>query len=242
MKTLIYGHRGASSEAPENTMAAFRLAYAQGAEGLELDVQMSKDGKLIVIHDETLERTTNGEGLVVHRTYDELRKLNATYTFKELQFEPLPILEDVLEWLASTSLELNIEMKNGVIPYANMEEEVIRLVREYELSERVVLSSFNHYSLVKAKRLDPRMRTAILYMAGLYQPWEYAKSIGADGLHPYYFSVVPEIVAGAHEAGVSVRPFTVDEPKDLRRLIQAGCDAVITNKPALMKTIREELG
>jgi glycerophosphoryl diester phosphodiesterase len=222
-------------------MSAFRLALEQGAEGLELDVQMSQDGRLMVIHDETLQRTTDGEGLVVSHTYDQLRRLNAKYTFTKMDFEPIPTLDEVLEWASHSQLEVNIELKNGIISYESMEREVARLVKHYAMEQRVVISSFNHYSLQKMHQFAPELKTAILYTAGLVDPWNYAVSIGTHGLHPLFYSVRPEIVAGAHAAGLAVRPYTVDDPVMMRKLISASCDAVITNKPALMRQIIEEL-
>lgn len=239
MNPLIYAHRGASGEAPENTMAAFRLAVEQGAQGIELDVQMSADGELIVIHDETLDRTTNGSGLVVRHTAAELKTLDASYKFSAYKGEPLPFLSEVLAFLVPTKLELNIELKNGIIFYEELEEKAVRLVREYGMGRRVVFSSFNHYSVAKLSRMAPDIESAILYAAGLYEPWDYAAKVGAKALHPLFYSVVKEFVDGAHRAGLKVRPYTVNEPDDIRRMIDVGVDAVITNYPARMKAILE---
>jgi glycerophosphoryl diester phosphodiesterase len=242
MVAKIYAHRGASNDAPENTLAAFRLAMEQGAEGIELDVQMTADGQLVVIHDETLDRTTNGHGLVVAHTYEEIKGLDASAKFgRGYRDEPIPLLREVLELIEPTQLELNIELKNGIIRYDGMEESVVRLVKEYGMEKRVNLSSFNHYSIVKLKSLAPEIETAILYVAGLYEPWNYAKTVGAGALHPYFYSVVPEIVVEAHQFGLKVRPYTVDEDRDIRKMIEAGVDAVITNHPLRMKRIRNEM-
>lgn len=238
-KPLIYAHRGASGEAPENTIAAFRLAVEQGAEGIELDVQVSADGQLFVIHDETLDRTTNGSGLVVRHTADELKTLDASFKFPAYRGESLPLLSEVLAFLEPTKLELNIELKNSVIFYEELEEKAIRLVREHAMDRRVIFSSFNHYSVAKLTRIAPDIESAILYTAGLYEPWDYAAKVGAKALHPLFYSAVPEIVDGAHRAGLKVRPYTVNEPDDIRRMIDAGVDAVITNYPARMKAILE---
>lgn len=238
MKTIICAHRGASADAPENTMLAFKEALAQGAEMIELDVQMSKDGYLMVIHDETLQRTTDGQGLVVDYTLEELRKYNAKYTFTELDFTAIPTLDEVLAWAVETQVELNIELKNGVVRYGKMEEECVRLIKHYAMDERVCISSFNHYSLLKIHQIAPEIRTAILYIAGLVEPWEYAKKIGTHGLHPFFYSVTPELVEEAHRAGLAVRPYTVDDPERMKSLIELGVDAIITNMPGMMKKIR----
>nr|WP_279537976.1 glycerophosphodiester phosphodiesterase [Paenibacillus turpanensis] len=237
---MIYAHRGASGDAPENTMAAFRLALEQGAEGIELDIHQTKDGQLVVIHDETLERTTNGSGLITSLTYDEIRSVDASFHFESYRGEHVPLLSEVLDLLSNTQIELNIELKNGIIRYEGMEERVIRLVREYGMENRVVFSSFNHYSVVDLIQAVPDMDCALLYTAGLYHPWKYANSLGARSLHPLFYSVDPEMVQGAHDAGLKVRPYTVNEEKDIRAMIANGVDAVITNYPSLMKQILTE--
>ncbi|MBE3554432.1 MAG: glycerophosphodiester phosphodiesterase [Thermicanus sp.] len=238
MRPLIFAHRGASGDAPENTMTAFRLALEQGADGIELDVQRTADRKLVVIHDETLERTTDGKGLVATKTYKELSQMNAAAHFGNgYGGEPIPLLEEVLAWIAPTSLLLNIELKNGILPYEGMEEEVVELVRHYGLNNRVILSSFNHYSLVTLGRIAPEMERAILYVAGLYEPWEYAGRVGATSLHPYFYNAVQEIIQGTKRAGMKIRPWTVDREGDLSRMISLGVDGIITNYPARTKKI-----
>lgn len=237
MKTLIYAHRGASGHAPENTMAAFKLAIEEGADGIELDVQMSADGKLVVIHDETLERTTSGQGLVSKHTYDQLRALDASFTFAHCRGETIPLLSQVLELLQPAGLELNIELKNGLLPYDGLEREVVRLVREYAMERQVVLSSFNHYSVAHLARYAPDMETAILYEAGLYRPWEYAAHVGARGLHPYFYAAPPEIVRASQQAGLKIRPWTVNREEDFRRLALSGVDAIITDYPKRMRAL-----
>jgi len=239
-RTKIFAHRGAAGEAPENTMAAFRLAVVQGADGIELDIQMSRDGELVVIHDETLERTTNGTGLVVQHTAAELRELDASRSMPDYPREKLPFLREVLEFLQPTGLELNIELKNGIVLYEGMEEKAIALVREFGMEGRVIFSSFNHYSLVKLADLAPGIERGVLYTDGLYEPWSYARLVGADALHPHFYCVYPEIVQGAHAAGVKVRPYTVDAIADMRRMLACGVDAIITNYPARLKAVMEE--
>lgn len=234
MKPRIYAHRGASGDAPENTMAAFRLALEQGADGIELDVQMTSDGQLAVIHDETLERTTNGEGWLSAMTYDQLRRLDASSTFPAYRGEPIPLLSEVLELVRPTGIELNIELKNSILPYPGMEEAAIRLVKEYGLETRTVFSSFNHYSVAKLVRLEPGIEAAILY-EGIYRPAEYAATVGARALHPHRFSVTPEIVREAHLDSLKVRPWTANTPAEWSPLVEAGADAIITNYPARLR-------
>lgn len=230
--TIIYAHRGASGVCPENTMAAFAKAIEMGAHGIETDVQMSKDGVLVLCHDERLERTTDGRGLLAEHTWEELRRLDAGSWFApSFAGERLPRLEDLLALVAGTKLLLNLELKSGVVLYPGIEAKVVALIKDYGLRGRVLISSFNHFSLVEVKRLDPEIETGILYMEGLVDPWLYARHIGADALHPLFYGVRPEIVAGAHAAGLRVNAWTVDEPAQAKALIQAGVDGLITNHP-----------
>ncbi|GAA0368447.1 glycerophosphodiester phosphodiesterase [Bacillus horti] len=241
-QTLIIAHRGSKGTHPENTMVAFLEALEVGAEGIELDVHLSKDGIPVVIHDETLERTTNGKGWVKDYTVEELKCFEASAEFgAEHKEATIPTLEETLEWLASTQLLLNIELKNGLLPYPTMEEKIVELVNKYSLEERIIFSSFNHYSLVKLHQLQPEIETAILFMEGLYEPWNYAKSIGAKGLHCYLPVAQPLLLQRAREEGTPVRPFTVNEEAHIRALIQGGSSAIITDFPEKALQIRRSL-
>ena len=185
--TQIFAHRGYCAKYPENTMLAFREAEKAGADGIELDVQLSKDGEVVVIHDEKVNRTTNGKGYVRDLTRKELQRVDAGHTMKTImKKEPIPSLSEVLEWMTSNEIICNIELKNNIFRYEGMEEKVIQLVREYKLSQRVIISSFNHYSIVKSYRIAPEIEIAPILGNAVYMPWVYAKSIGAKAIHPKY--------------------------------------------------------
>ncbi|WP_057765688.1 glycerophosphodiester phosphodiesterase [Cytobacillus praedii] len=238
--TLIFAHRGYSQAYPENTMKAFKEAASAGADGIELDVQLTKDGELVVIHDEKVDRTTNGKGFVKDFTFKETRKLDASYKKKKLlQKEPIPALEEVLEWMTTNQIICNIELKNGVFPYKGMEEKVLDLINTYNLKDRVILSSFNHYSIVYCYRLDQEIETAPLFSEGLYMPWVYAQSIGAKSIHPRHTAAPNELVRASEEYGIAVRPYTVNKEKDLQRFFAVGCSAVITDDPVKALQIRD---
>ncbi|MFD1426751.1 glycerophosphoryl diester phosphodiesterase [Kroppenstedtia sanguinis] len=227
----IFAHRGFSSVAPENTMAAFREAAQAGADGLELDVHLTKDGEVVVIHDETVNRTTDGEGKVRKLTLEELRRLDAGSRFaKEFAGEKIPLLHEVLELVADRNLWLNIELKNNKFPYPGLEEKVLELISQYDLAQKTVFSSFNHYSLRRIKEKQPDADIALLYMAHLIEPWNYAAWMGATSLHPYWPTVTEELVQGCREQGLSLRPFTVNQARMMDRLIQLDVDAIITDK------------
>lgn len=225
--TQIWAHRGASAAAPENTLAAFDLAVRKGAQGVELDVQRSADGVVVVIHDETVDRTTRGSGRVVG--------LTAT----ELQAWGVPTLAEVLDLLAPTDLRVNVELKNGIEPYPGLEEDVEAVVTGSRLAtdapERVLYSSFNHRSLARLAELGTKVPLGVLHVEAMVRPWVYAASFGARALHPMALTVLPEEVARCHEAGIAVHAWTVDDPAAVRALAAAGVDAVITNVPDLAR-------
>ncbi|AZK45056.1 glycerophosphodiester phosphodiesterase [Paenibacillus lentus] len=232
VQVINFAHRGAAGHCPENTMIAFKRALEFGATGIETDVQMTKDGQLVLIHDETLRRTTGSPEWVKDVTLTELMSKDAGAWFHDdFRGEKIPTLEQLLELVKPLDMIINLELKNGIIRYPGLEGKVIELVRRFALSERVIISSFNHYSLVECKKLAPEIRTGILYMEGLYEPWAYAKRIGADALHAFQYAVVPELVAAASEYGMPYHPFTVNEKAEMQALIQAGVAGIITDYP-----------
>ena len=242
MNTKIFGHRGSAGTHPENTMISFQQACKDGADGIELDVQLSKDGVPVVIHDEKLNRTTNGKGFVKDFTVDELKKFNAVHKFKDdYTFCEIPTLEEVLIWLKQTNLIINIELKNGVILYEGMEEKIVHLVKQHSIEKRVIFSSFNHYSMIKLKHLAPEIERAVLYMEGLYKPWEYAKWVGAQGIHPYIYAAPSEIIIESQANDIKVRPFTVNDEHVMKRLFEVNCHALFTDYPKKAVELRTSL-
>lgn len=237
-QTINFAHRGASAYCPENTLAAFRHAIELGATGIETDVQRTRDGRLVLIHDESLQRTTGDARLVKDIEYNELTGLDAGSWFSSsFSEERVPLLEELLELTRDTNLIINLELKNGVVPYEGIEEEVIRMVQTYRMSDRVIISSFNHYSLALCKQIAPEVKTGILYMEGLYQPWEYAKTIQADALHAYKFAILPQWVKDAAYHGIAYHPFTVNEENEMERLLQFGVSGIITDYPDRLDAI-----
>lgn len=239
--TKVIAHRGASAQAPENTMCSFELALQQGADGLELDVQLTRDGELIVIHDETLNRTTNGKGYVFQHTYDELSGLDAGSWFsKEFCHARIPRLEEVLDLLKGTDKLLNIELKTGIVPYVGIESTLVELLKRY-LYTNIVVSSFNHYSLRTLKTIAPDIRIGALYSAGFVEPWLYGKHLQVYSLHPFYLNIIPELVTGCCNAGIALFPWTVDKPDDMKKMLNANVEAIITNNPAVLLDLRRTI-
>ena len=241
-KPLIIAHRGDSANAPENTLAAFRLALANGADGIELDVMLSADQKLVVIHDDTLDRTTNGHGQVGKTPFAALRELDAGSWLKpEFKGEPLSLLDEVFAELGGKFL-INVELKNYKTPKDQLPELVVALVKKHGLGESVLLSSFNARNLPRAKALAPKIRTGLLTLPGvLGLPMRgfLGRRFGADDLNPYFKDVSARMVQSRHNLGQGVNVWTVDAPDDLRRMQAFGVDMIICNDPAHARQILE---
>ena len=236
----IFAHRGASVSYPENTMPAFAGAQQAGADGVELDVQLTGDGYIAVIHDPTVDRTTDGSGKVRDMTLAELKELRADRLFPG-QFGQIriPLLQEVLEWLEGNTLLCNIELKASGGLDAELAEKTIRLIKKAGLQERIVLSSFNHYVLVHVWRIAPEIETAPIYRDGLYMPWIYAKAIGAGAMHPAVRAAPEPVIAGALKAGMKVRPYLINSAEEMERLFRIGTTGIITDDP---RTARHVLG
>lgn len=241
-QTLVWAHRGASGYAPENTMAAFEKAVEQGADGIELDVQMSKDGELVVIHDETLERVSNGTGWVKDFTYSKLIKFNYNRTHPEYERAQIPTLEEVYELIKPTGLTVNVEIKTGVVLYPEIEERVVELTERMGMLERVIFSSFNHYTVQKIKEINVQAKTGMLYCDGIIHPVSYASYVvGADALHPALYNIqYPGFWEECRRHKKKVHVWNVDEEAYMRLVCEQKADAMITDYPDIAKQIAEE--
>lgn len=238
-KILNIAHRGFSGEYPENTMRAFIEAAQAGCDGIETDLHMTKDGVIVICHDESINRTTNGSGYIAEYNYKDLCKFDAGIKLgKEFMNEKIPCLEEVLEFIKDKNLLVNLELKNNIVPYNGMEKKVIEKIYEYKLEKNVIVSSFNHYSMVKVKKLDSKIKTGLLYCATLYKVHEYAEKLEADALHPFYPAIMDEnIIKDIKKNGILINAYTVNEEADMKRLISLGIDGIITNYPDRLKKI-----
>ena len=240
--TFIFAHRGYSALYPENTMLAFKKAAEAGADGIELDVQLSKDGEVVVIHDEKVNRTTNGSGFVTDLTFSELKRLNIGSNSKtSLNKQKIPSLREVFEWMTTNEIICNIELKNGIFRYPGMEEKVIQLIHEYQLSNRIIFSSFNHYSIIHCYQIAPEIEIAPLIGHGMYMPWVYAEAIRAKGIHPKFKSISDEVIKKSLEQGIAVRPYTINSEKDMVHVFELDCTAFMTDDPVRALRIRERM-
>jgi glycerophosphoryl diester phosphodiesterase len=240
--TEIWAHRGARREAPENTLPAFELAVAQGADGIEFDVQLTADGAVVVIHDEVVDRTTNGSGPVLGATLAQLRRLDASAGVAGHAGVRIPTLAETLDLLAPTGLMLNIELKNSEEDYPGLEEQVLAAVAAHDLADRVVLSTFNHYSLKRFQAIGTTSQLGMLYSDPLYKPWRYASRLGVGAIHPpARFVLGAGWVRHAHAAGLAVRPWVVNSERSLARMARWGVDGVFTDVPAAAVALRSRL-
>jgi len=228
----VYAHRGNSSTAPENTLSAFRAVAPSGADGVEFDVQLSRDGVPVVIHDETLERTTDGKGGVGEHSAAQLARLDAGRWFgATFAGEPVPTLEQTLDVFRGTPLRVNIEIKTARVPYPGLVERVIAAVERLGMRQQVIVSSFNHYSLQEARQRAPWLECAALVYEHLIEPWDYVKRNGFQALHPHHSLVNEALMAACKAASIPVRVWTVDDPARAARLKTLGIEALVTNRP-----------
>ncbi len=241
---LVYAHRGASGHAPENTMAAFKMAVELGCDGIECDVQMTKDGRLVICHDETLHRTTKAKGFIKDLNYDEIKALDAGSWFdNKFSSERIPQLSELLKLVRDTGLLLNIEIKSGIVQYPGIEQKVMAEVAAFGLQEKVIISSFNHYAIKECKYINPSIKTGALYMEGLFEPWNYMKSLGCECAHPFYMALKPEVSKELKARGHIINVFTVDDPNISLELVEMGVDGIITNYPdRILKALKNREG
>jgi len=239
MRPLIWAHRGASGYAPENTLPSFQKAVDLGADGIELDVQLTKDGQMVICHDETVDRTSNGHGWIKDKTFDELRRLSFGKNYHE--FVTLPSLDEVLALIRPTDLTINIELKNGVVLYEGLEEKVIDAVNRYDMADRVLYSSFNHYSLVKMRELLPEAYIGFLYMDGPIGAPAYAQKHGGNAIHPALYNLqYPGVIDEAKSLGLDINVWTVNEPEHMALCQKLGVHAIFTNYPNKARAVYGE--
>ncbi len=236
MHTKIWAHRGSSHTQIENSMAAFRQAIKDGADGVELDVQRTKDGKLIVFHDEKLNRLTDLDQCVWEVSWAEIQTLTLGGTS-----EKIPSLEEVLKLFQSTALTLNIELKNSHYFYPGMEQEIFDLVNKYKMNQQVLYSSFNHESMRKMANIVGGKYCAILTSDIQVEPWDYIKSVGVEAYHPMINSMQQRnLIQNIRKNGLNVNVWTADHPAHIYAALLIEVDAIITNEPKRAVELRAQ--
>jgi glycerophosphoryl diester phosphodiesterase len=223
-----FAHRGVMAHRPENTISAFKLALETGADGIETDVHMTKDGVLVLIHDETLERTTDGSGQVSLYTYDELKQFNAGVRH-EVE-EHIPTLEELFDLVKEESVILNLEVKTDVLRYEGIESRIIESIEPAGIdATRILFSSFNHETIHRLKQMRPDIEAAILLAQPLYDIFGYLRFVGADSVHPHIDRITDEEVRSLQGRGIPIRPYTIKTQHQLERCMALQVDAIFVN-------------
>ena len=230
--SLNYAHRGASGYYPENTMLAFEKAVEMNCDGIETDVHLTKDKIPVLCHDEKIDRTTDGTGYIMDYTYEELCKFDAGIKYgQNYKGQRIPSLEEFLIFVAKNNIQINIELKNNTIEYEGLEQTVINMVYQHSMQGKVIISSFNHYSIMKCKSLDSKIKLGFLYDDPLYKPGNYGNFAGVDALHPNFHTLKDEVVENIRGFGLMINTYTVNNEEDMKRLIKMNIDVIITNYP-----------
>ncbi|MBQ6735811.1 MAG: glycerophosphodiester phosphodiesterase [Lachnospiraceae bacterium] len=238
-----FAHRGFSGKYPENTLLAFDEARkTKGCDGIELDVHLSADGIPVIIHDEEVDRTAvSGRGTVKDLTLEQLRRFDLSYTFAgKCERQRIPTLEEYFDLVRTCDLETNIELKTGVYEYPGIEQKTLDLIRAYGMEERIIISSFNHHSVLRFKALAPHIRCGLLSDSWLIDAGAYVKKAGVEYYHPIFNNMTPEYVKDLRDNGIGINVWTVNEPEDVRRMRSVGVDAVIGNFPDRTATVIAE--
>lgn len=230
--SLNFGHRGFSGKYPENTMLSFEKCVEVGADGIELDVHLTKDGQVVIIHDELLDRTTDHKGLVMDHTLAELKEMDASADFVGVYGKnEIPTLDEYLDFVKDKPVITNIELKTGIIPYPGIEQKTLDLIDKYHLRDKIIISSFNHYSVVRMKELAPDMKYGLLEDSRIVEMAAYAKRLGVDYLHPLFYTIDEQYLKEAAENNLGINAWTVNSEEDIRKMIRIGIHGIIGNNP-----------
>ncbi len=237
-KTMVIGHRGAMGYAPENTSASFELGWRMGADAVECDVHLSKDGRLVVMHDETLDRCTSGTGLIADNRWPRIKGLDAGgwYHRRFKGVHPWR-LEDLLSWArdkktpSGVPLRVVVEIKNEPVRYAGIAEAVVKTLKAARFEARSIVISFDHGVVKRVKRLDRKLFTGILFSKPLPDLQARMSSTGADALFPRHTLITRALLKAAYRKKWFVGTWTVNEAADMKRLVRWGVDAAATNYP-----------
>ncbi|QRN50049.1 glycerophosphodiester phosphodiesterase [Macrococcoides bohemicum] len=237
--TKVIGHRGYAALYPENTMLSFKKAYEHGADGIELDIHMSVDKEIIVIHDPSLNRTTNQKGRVNQLTLDKIKNARIKNGLFKITDEQVPTLKEVMDWIITTDMTLNIEIKG--VTEGVLEDGLLKLLSHYDMKERIIISSFNLESLLYIEKIDSSYETALLTDKDLGEPWIYLESHGIKSVHPYGKSYMTD--AKRQEVvryNLPARVYTVNRAKEIQYWLEEEIDAIITDEVEVAVKLKKD--
>ncbi len=240
--TEIYCHRGYSGKYPENTMLAFTEATKTGTEGIELDVHLTKDGEVVVFHDERLDRITDGVGFLKDFTLKELKKLDASGAYRgKVPVQRIPTLREYFDLVAPTGMKTNIEFKTGMFEYPGLEEKVLEILGEYSVEDRVIFSSFHAHTLLRLRALAPEIPCGFLRQNKLLKAGTVVKELGMTAYHPAFYQLTPRVIREVRDKGLAINTYTPNGIVPLSYLLSQKVSAVITNYPERAKKLRKLL-
>ena len=246
----IIAHRGANLFAPQNTLPAFKKAIELGADGLETDVHLTKDGQAVICHNYSIDATSNGFGKITDRTLRELKSHDfGRYFSKHFKGTTLPSLDEFLVLCKNEAVKvMNIELKRPLVKGSLIVEKTIEAVNEHGLLSKLLISSFDHNLLIRAKEIEPECKTAYLYpfvnsavKCFISPPYVLVKKIGANAVHPHYRFVNKAMVDKFHSLGIKVNAWTVNSEEVLEKMFKCGIDGYITDAPADTREFLENL-
>jgi len=241
-KTLIIAHRGASAYAPENTLAAFQKAVDLNSDAFELDAKLTRDGEIVIIHDQSVDRTTNGTGKVKKLPLEELRKLDAgTFFSDEFANEKIPTLREVLERFSS-QIMINIELTNYSSIFDGLAKKTATLVKSLGVEKSVFFSSFHPINLIITRKILPEVPVALLAVPGKYG-WlarsNLMRWVSPQIVHPYYKDIDGDYIDDQHNHDRKVNIWTINDEMEMDRFIKAKIDGLITDDPILGRKVLE---
>ncbi|WP_225742975.1 glycerophosphodiester phosphodiesterase family protein [Marinilactibacillus sp. Marseille-P9653] len=232
MKSLNYAHRGFSGEYPENTMIAFEKALEAGADGIELDVQLTSDKEVVVFHDDKLDRLTNGSGFVKDHTLEELNQLSFDVEEREgAENYKIPTLNEYLEWSVSTPLLTNIELKALSGEDNGLEQKVVTTLRSFNCMNQILFSSFHEESLARIKQLAPEAQTGLLVLDCSEKEIQKVYEMGIDCIHPLGSAVNETVVKHIHKMGLKINVWTINVEASIKEALANEVDGLITDYP-----------
>jgi len=241
-KTLVLGHRGAAGHAPENTMISFKKGIECGSDMLELDIHVSSDGEVVVMHDSDVVRTTNGKGPIENMTLAEIKKLDAGIKFDpKFAGERVPTLKEVFDYTKGR-IPVVVEIKGDPFPTPGVEEKLVKILRDFNIVEETMAIAFHHSCLKRLKEIEPRLKTGVLYVAEIVDPLALAKMVGADSLRPGWQYWTKDYVGKVQAAGLSASTWNANTRDVMDRLVPMGFASIGADFPDRLRAYIDEKG
>ena len=243
MECRNFAHRGFSGQYPENTMTAFEKALEAGCEGIEMDVHLTKDNKIVIIHDEKTDRTSNIKGYVKDMTYEELKKADFSYIYSDKAgLCRIPTLREYFDLVKDKDIITNIELKTGIFEYPGIEKAVYDMIKKYKLEEKILISSFNHNSVMRMKAIAPELKYGFLSETWILNTGEYLNRYDIEAYHPDFHMLTDTEVHDLRAHNIKINTWTVNEPDDIQHMIDIRTEGIISNYPDRVKKLLEDNG